>query len=195
MHKWTCLHCKFVAERPTEVKESSGLPGNWGSSTLRSVSGEIFCRFLFWQTVSKSQRGSEQAAKRHRGKGSTAFTGIWCCWRNTTRVYLCWKNTSAERSDAAEREVKQEEKCLKVQFRLFPVTLLHSTKQTFKNTAEIWNGRRGAGKQRPAQIWCVLLYVSNYSTSSTTSGLIWAESSASERIWAEYHFDSEVSNF
>lgn len=39
-----------------------------------------------------------------RGKRSTAFTGIWCCWRNTTWVYLCWKNTSAERSDAAATE-------------------------------------------------------------------------------------------
>lgn len=96
-------------------------------------------------------------------------------------------------------------------YRLFPVTLLHSTKQSFKNTAEIWNGRRGATTSSDLDLmllcsvssplfWrqlCVLLYVSNYSTSSTTSGLIWAESSASEwiRIWAESNFDSEVSNF
>lgn len=174
-------------------------------------------RFSAASSFDRQSQSLNEAASRlpnaTAGKRSTAFTGIWCCWRNTTWVYLCWKNTSAERSDAAatEREVKQEEKCFKIQLRLFPVTLLHSTKQSFKNTAEIWNGRRGATTSSDLDLmllcsvssplfWrqlCVLLYISNYSTSSTTSGLIWAESSASEwiKIWAESNFDSEVSNF
>lgn len=102
-------------------------------------------RFSAASSFDRQSQSLNEAASRlpnaTAGKRSTAFTGIWCCWRNTTWVYLCWKNTSAERSDAAatEREVKQEEKCFKIQLRLFPVTLLHSTKQSFKNTAEIWN--------------------------------------------------------
>lgn len=73
----------------------------------------------------------------------------------TPLEFICAEKThllSAVTRRRLRGEVKQE-KCLKIQFRLFPVTLLHSTKQTFKNAAEMWNGHRGAGKHRPAQIW------------------------------------------
>lgn len=169
------------------------------------MSGEIFCRFLFWQTVSKSQRGSEQAAKRHRGKEIYSIHGHMVLLTQhhlsllVLKKHICWAQRRLRGKLNKKKNVSK--------YRLFPVTLLHSTKQSFKNTAEIWNGRRGATTSSDLDLMllcsvsspllCVLLYVSNYSTSSTTSWLIWAESSASEwiRIWAESNFDSEVSNF
>lgn len=173
------------------------------------MSGEIFCRFLFWQTVSKSQQGSEQAAKRHRGKEIYSIHGHMVLLTQhhlsllVLKKHICWAQRRLRGKLNKKKNVSK--------YRLFPVTLLHSTKQSFKNTAEIWNGRRGATTSSDLDLmllcsvssplfWrqlCVLLYISNYSTSSTTSWLIWAESSASEwiRIWAESNFDSEVSNF
>lgn len=169
------------------------------------MSGEIFCRFLFWQTVSKSQQGSEQAAKRHRGKEIYSIHGHMVLLTQhhlsllVLKKHICWAQRRLRGKLNKKKNVSK--------YRLFPVTLLHSTKQSFKNTAEIWNGRRGATTSSDLDLMllcsisspllCVLLYVSNYSTSSTTSWLIWAESSASEwiRIWAESNFDSEVSNF